>query len=187
MALTPPSTNPLSIALTSLSAGRRGISPLYGAALGEAAAVCIADASHPNPAAFKVDGVTEFDANLDWDAPSQQALNTWNDEEFTTEQGAYGIAALLVEELGLEVVQRSRKGTGFDYWLGASGEEPNLFQGLTRLEVSGIRAGDEAKISRRTRIKLNQTKKSDDLALPAVVAIIEFSSPKARISERCPT
>lgn len=94
---------------------------------------------------------------------------------------------MLVEEFGLEVVQRSRKGTGFDYWLGARNEEPNLFQGLTRLEVSGIRAGDEAKITKRTQIKIDQTKKSDGLALPAVVAIIEFSNPLARILERCPT
>lgn len=187
MALTSPAANPLSIALSSLAAGRRGITPAYGASLGEAAAVCIADARHPNPAPLKVDGFSEVDAHLGWDAPSQQALDTWNDEEFATEQGAYGIAALLVEEFGLEVVQRSRKGTGFDYWLGAREEESNLFQGLTRLEVSGIRVGDEAKIAQRTRIKLNQTKKSDDLALPAVVAIIEFSNPIARISERCPT
>jgi hypothetical protein len=134
-----------------------------------------------------VDGFNQVDANLEWSAPSQQALAAYNDEEFTTEQGAYGVAALLVEEFGFEVVQRSRKGTGFDYWLGARDREPNLFQGLTRLEVSGIRAGDEAKITQRVRIKLNQTKKSDDLALPAVVAIIEFSSPIARILERCPT
>ncbi|HOO92757.1 MAG TPA: hypothetical protein PKX94_04765, partial [Opitutales bacterium] len=62
MALNPPSANPLSIALVSLAAGRRGISPAYGASLVEAAAVCIADAMHPNPAPFRVNGFIEVDA-----------------------------------------------------------------------------------------------------------------------------
>lgn len=187
MPLSPPAKKRLAIALSSLAAGRRGISPAYGAALSEAASVCIAEAHHPNPAHLKISGYSQLDAQVDWDSPSQQARDTWNDEEFTTEQGAYCVAALLVEEFGLEVVQRSRKGTGFDYWLGARDEEPNLFQGLARLEVSGIRYGDDAIIAQRTRTKLNQTRRSDGLALPAVVAIIEFSNPAARISERCPT
>lgn len=181
-----PTVNPLAIALSSLGAGRKGISGAYGASLSEAASVCISEARHPNPAKFKVNGDFDVEAEVDWASPSQQVLDTWNDQEFATEQGAYGIAALLVEEFGLEVVQRSRKGTGFDYWLGPLGENSNLFQGLGRLEVSGIRAGNESRIAQRTRVKLAQTTKSDHLAVPAVVAIIEFGQPAAHISQRCP-
>ncbi len=37
-------------------------------------------------------------------------LRCWNDEEFTTEQAAYGIAFLIVRELtDLTVIERSRK------------------------------------------------------------------------------
>lgn len=187
MLLVPPATNPISVALSSLAAGRMGISSAYGGSLSEAASVCISEASHPNPACFRVDGHAEIEAKVNWDTPSVEALNTWNDHEFATEQGAYGIAALLVEEFGLEVVQRSRKGTGFDYWLGPRGKAADLFQGLSRLEVSGIRVGDQTKVAQRARIKFKQTAKSDNLALPAVVAIIEFSSPSALITERCHT
>lgn len=187
MALTAPVLNPVALALSSLGDGRLGISPAYGASLAEAASVCIADAHHLNPASFRIDGHSDFNAEMSWDAPDQKAFNTWNDEEFTTEQAAYGLAALLVEEFGLEVVQRSRKGTGFDYWLGEKGKaSTTLFQGLARLEVSGIRRGGETQIAQRVKIKENQTTKSDNLALPAVVAIIEFSTPAARITERCP-
>jgi hypothetical protein len=48
-------------------------------------------------------------------------------------------AILLMRALtGYTVIERSRKGTGFDWWLGT---EDNLFQGKVRLEVSGILRG----------------------------------------------
>lgn len=72
----------------------------------------------------------------------------WNDEEFTTEQAAYGIAFLIVRELtDLTAIARSSKGTRFDYWLGTvdtMGEIP--FQNKVRLEVSGIRQGDGSRV-----------------------------------------
>lgn len=67
-------------------------------------------------------------------------LRCWNDEEFTTEQAAYGIAFLIIRELtDLTVIERSRKGTGFDYWLGTTTDEGQPFKNKVRLEVSGIR------------------------------------------------
>jgi hypothetical protein len=39
--------------------------------------------------------------------------------------GAVGVAVLLSKQLtGFTVIQRSRKGTGFDYWLGDEDELP---------------------------------------------------------------
>lgn len=70
----------------------------------------------------------------------------WNDQEYTTEQAAYGIALLLLSKLTeFTVVERSRKGTGFDYWLGKPTDSSDLpFQKSMRLEVSGIRQGSQA-------------------------------------------
>ena len=53
---------------------------------------------------------------------------------------AVGVAILLAKsELGYSVMERSRKGTGFDYWIGDETELP--FDRKARLEISGIRKG----------------------------------------------
>ena len=73
--------------------------------------------------------------------------------EFTTEQAAYGTAFLIIRELtDLTVIERSRKGTGFDYWLGTfDTDEGQLFQNKVRLEVSGIRKGDSSRVKARLK------------------------------------
>jgi hypothetical protein len=79
---------------------------------------------------------------------------------------------------GKIVIERSWKGTGFDYWIGR--RQGLLFQDKARLEVSGILSGDQTNISTRVRQKVQQTKRSDGL-LPAYIAIIEFGRPGAEI------
>ncbi|QJE98788.1 hypothetical protein [Luteolibacter luteus] len=186
MTLISPSSDSVGLALSSLKSGRKGISPAYGAALSEAASVCIANFNHSNPASMHVqDNANIILADIIWEEPSEQIVRTWADLEVATEQGAYCLAALLVEKYGLEVMQRSRKGTGFDFWLGPPDQELLLFQNLVRLEVSGILCGDDSSIAQRSRIKVEQTKRSDDTKIPAVIAVIEFSNPAARIIERC--
>jgi hypothetical protein len=106
----------------------------------------------------------------------------WADPGETTEQGAYGIALLLVRALtGLTVVERSRKGTGFDWWLGP---DDRLFQAKARLEVSGIREGDLRTIRSRVRVKVKQTERSDVSGFPAFVVVVEFGTPRARVVRR---
>ncbi|MFH1007455.1 MAG: hypothetical protein V1800_08140 [Candidatus Latescibacterota bacterium] len=123
-------------------------------------------------------------ANIDWIPPTDQARRWWNDDQYATEHGAYCIAALLVEECGLEVVERSKKKTGFDFWLGQKEAQGPLFQDLTRLEVSGIRNGDRAQVESRVRQKINQTKVSDGV-LSAVIVVVEFGGPTTKMVERC--
>lgn len=107
-------------------------------------------------------------------------LRCWNDLEYTTEQAAYGIAFMIITRLtDFTVIERSRKGTGFDYWLGTENDDSLLpFQNKARLEISGIRAGDEKRINIRLKQKLEQTKPSDGI-LPAYVVVVEFSKPVA--------
>ena len=126
-------------------------------------------------------------AILEWQTASALIRRCWNDDEEATEHGAYGIATLLVPQVSdLQVVERSKKGTGFDYWLGSSTETESLFQNRARLEVSGIRTGTEAAVAGRVRKKLKQTERSD-ADLSAVVVVVEFGEPQSRVARRCPT
>jgi len=172
--------------LTSLRAGRTGLTPAFGECLAEAASVCFNSEGHSSPTEMPLRGSFSASTRINWEAPSEQSVRCWSDEQVATEHGAYGIAALVVETRGLEIVQRSKKGTGFDYWLGAQGEPFRLFQGLSRLEVSGIRRGSDSEINTRVRKKENQTKTSDG-ELPAIVVVVEFTSPSATVLERCVT
>ncbi len=121
---------------------------------------------------------------LDWHQLDAQAVSCWADDEFATEQGAYAIACLLVEKLtDWVVIERSWKGTGFDYWLGERSSEETLFQKRARLEVSGIRTGDLQKVQQRVRRKLRQIERSAGL-FPGLVIVVEFSQPLAVIASR---
>ncbi len=115
-----------------------------------------------------------------------EGVRCWNDEEYTTEQAAYGVAFLLILQLtGLTVVERSRKGTGFDYWLGVQDSTTTLpFQRMARLEVSGIRKGNRSQINVRVKQKTEQTRASDAQGLPAYIIVVEFSQPLSVIATR---
>lgn len=79
----------------------------------------------------------------------------------------------------LEVIERARKGPGFDYWLGKS---VGKFE--ARLEVSGILSGTEAQIGRRVKDKLEQMQRSDETGLPGYAAIVEFSRPRVHVGAK---
>ncbi|WP_341731529.1 hypothetical protein [Microcoleus sp. EPA2] len=106
--------------LQSLSQGLPAITPAFGAAIAEAGAICLTDEAHQPGVTLKVEGEFSTTFKLDWQPVTEQTRRCWNDEEYTTEQAAYGIAFLLILQLtNLTVIERSRKGTGFDYWLGS--------------------------------------------------------------------
>ena len=85
---------------------------------------------------------------------------------------------LALRQTDYTVIERSRKGTGFDYMLGD--RQDLLFTPKARLEVSGImRETDGNTAGLRFLQKAAQTAKSDDTRLPAYVAVVEFSAPKA--------
>jgi hypothetical protein len=96
------------------------------------------------------------------------------------------MAFLLILQLtDLTVIERSRKGTGFDYWLGTQGSTTTLpFERMARLEVSGIRKGNRSQINARVKQKTEQTRPSDARGLPAYIIVIEFSRPISVISTK---
>lgn len=183
--LSEPKTDPMGIMISSLAKGRVGITPAYGQSIAEAAAVCLDDQGHSSPTNMAILGKYEVSARIEWVPPSDQAKRCWNDDKDATEHGAYCVASLIVEQCGLEVVMRSKQKTGFDFWLGCKDDhEEAPFQGLSRLEVSGIRNRDRAELENRVKQKVTQTKVTDGV-LPAVIVVVEFGEPVAKMVERC--
>lgn len=162
-----------------------GITSVYGASLAEAAVVCLDEQNHQSGVHLQVDGDYNHKFPLIWSHQVSSLMRrTWYDRDFTTEQGAYGIAILLIINItNLAVAARSWRGTGFDFWLGPIGNNDILFQKKSRLEVSGIRRGDESNINARVKEKIKQTGRSNN-SLPAYVVVVEFSRPLSRVKRR---
>jgi hypothetical protein len=170
--------------LTDLKENAHELTPVFGEALAQAAAVCLDDQGHTSGRSLALKGDFSGSCALRWRRSSKKARRTWNDLEVATEYGAYGVATLLVWRYAhLKVVERSRKGTGFDFWLGDGSGTGTLFQNKARMEVSGIRKGDEDAIRRRTAAKITQTKRTSS-SLPTFVVVVEFSSPQSRVVRR---
>ena len=169
------------IDLCELRQGLPAITPSFGSALAEAGAICPSDQGHQSGIAITVQGNCSGVFTLLYPEVTDQMRRCWNDQEYATEQAAYGIALILIQRLtDFTVVERSRKGTGFDYWLGSAvepGKQP--FRKTARLEVSGIRQGSHQQIRTKVRLKGAQVKPTDTLA-PAYLAVIEFSQPLAQ-------
>ena len=177
-----------------------GITREKGNELAQAGAVCLQLQSHPQAVQFSVRGYVRRTFGLVWPLASEQAMRTWNDLDEAAEDGAVGIAALLAfKEIGYQVVLRSRKSTGIDYWLGDKDVSniSELEQAATealrevllddelvvraRMEVSGIRLGNDAVVRARVKRKLDQTKRSDNWGLPGYVVVVEFGRPLAEV------
>jgi hypothetical protein len=106
------------------------------------------------------------------------------DLQYTTEIGAYCLGIMIIQKLtAYKVIRQSQKGTGFDFWLGNQGDK-YPYQNKARLEVSGILNGSHFHINQRVRDKIEQTKQSNHLKLPAYIAVIEFSIPLLRVVKR---
>lgn len=170
--------------LRDLDSGRiPGVSQSVGASLAEAAGVCLESQGHVVGVQIVVKGYSNNRYSLNWPPITEQSIRAWGDRESATEFGAAGVAILLIEkETGYKVIERSRRGTGFDYWLGDDTDEP--LQPKGRLEVSGIRHGKNRDVGARVRQKLGQTDRSDNSTLPAYVIVVEFGGPLAEVREK---
>ena len=177
------------ISLETLKSGLPALTPALGEMLAEAASVCL-EAQAPGIVCsifIQQDEQSEISFLLRRLEVTDRMRRAYRDEQEATEFGACGIALLVVREItGYTVIERSVRGTGFDYWLGtaksadlAEGDlEP--FERKARLEVSGIRHGTEETIAARVREKRRQTQRSSGL-YSAYVTVVEFSRPQANV------
>lgn len=171
--------------LMDLAKERPRLTVARGVGFAEAAAVCLETNQHRPGVIMPVDGTAQDEFEVRWQSVEEAARSSWADLQEATEHGAYGVALLLVERLlGLTVVERSFKHTGFDYWLAPLASGGFLFQNRTKLEVSGIAEG-ESTIAERIRRKQAQVAKFDpNGTVPAYVAVIDFRHPAASLVKR---
>lgn len=154
-----------------------GVSSATRGYLAEAAVVCLERQQHTCGAIMSVQGDESTTEPVCWNMPyTDQMDRSWNDQEVATEHGACCISILwAVQHTPYTVVQRSRKKSGVDNWLGIKGE--TLFQNAARLEVSGIFNGNADSVDRRVKNKIQQSSQSDGTKLPAYISVVEFGSP----------
>ena len=158
------------------------ISPGRGKAMAEAGSVCLEGQGHSSGVSLRLQGDADHSHELRWPTVTDQIRRSWADEQEATEEGAAGIALLLIrQETSYSANSRSRKRTGIDFWLGS---DPDVLITTARLEVSGILQGDASTIMTRVREKKRQTEQSDDSGLPVYVSVVEFSAPVAHLEEK---
>lgn len=169
------------ISLNELESGLPGINRICGSFLCDASRMCFDNQNHVSGIKIILEGISNAECKVVWTGEiDEQSRRTWNDTQEMTEYGACGIAILLILRLTeYTVIERSKKGTGFDYWLGYKNAELP-FQNSARLEISGILKGDRLTFNSRVNQKLRQTFPTDYTELPAYVVVVEFSEPKAK-------
>lgn len=169
------------IRLSDICHGTPGITPVEGANLYENSVVALHNSGHPSPVELRMEGLCTESFSLAWDDTfDDQMRRTYADEQSVTERAAMAVSVMLaLRTTAYTVIERSRRGTGFDYMLGDN-DDP-LFMPKARLEVSGImRESDGNTVARRFEQKAAQTDRSDAMRLPAYVAVVEFATPKAK-------
>jgi hypothetical protein len=168
------------INLSDIRNGFPGMSSVICAQCYEACMVCFHRHNHNDGVLLDLQGDVIAKIALQWeDYFDDQIDRTWKDPEYSTEHGAICISAMLVKECTeYTIIERSRKGTGVDYWLGKEDDIP--FHNSARLEISGIfKESEKNNLNKRLKIKKKQTNQSDSMQLPAYISIIEFSNPQA--------
>lgn len=174
------------VELEELSNGMPGLTSAHGRVLAEAAGICLESQQHEPGVKFPRAGLMLDDIHVVWQAADDQQRRCYADMQEATEWGACAVAILMIKEAtGKVVVERSKKGTGFDYWIGDSDGDvdANPFKGAARLEVSGILNGSKSQIESRIRLKKYQIKPTDHLA-DGFVAVIEFGKPVACVENK---
>ena len=167
--------------MNDLAAGNiPAITSAVGSALAEAGAICLESQQHLPGVDLAVQGYHEQVYSLNWQPATEQAQRSWNDPDSATEKGAEGIAILIAKRvIGYSVIRQSRKGTGFDYWIGEESAEG--FLDKAGLEISGIRLGNHEDVKARVRKKLRQANKPG--TWPTYVIVVEFGTPLCEVRE----
>lgn len=171
----------LALDLDGLATGVLRLSPTVTGFYAEAAIVCLSSQGHASGVELRLKGPFARDSTIRWSEEREEANRSWRDSEEATQYGAAGLALLLIAGLTrYRVAVRSRKGTGFDYWLGHKLPKAGLFPTAACLEVSGIRRGSARDIKRRVGTKLRRpTSRRGEQKF--YVIVIEFGVPQSAI------
>ena len=173
------------ISLSDSKKGFPGIEPASAHYFYNACMVCLHLSNHSSNVLMELMGDNNCTIQLQWDNYfNEQIERSFKDIDEATEFGAICITAMLVIEFtGYTIIERSKKTTGFDYYLGNPNNRP--FEKSARLEISGIfKESENNNIRKRYMKKKSQTNQSDHMRLPAYISIIEFSKPKALLIKK---
>lgn len=171
--------------LNKLTKGIDNINATVGSFMFEAAVICLEHHNQVDTGSeFILDGDCDCSFAIKWSANNIE-IGSWNDEYVAIENGAYGIALLLVKELTkYKICGRSVRGDGFDFWLGNEDNTGELFQDkAARLEVSGILNGQN-RINSRINEKMIRIVNRPNNQYDFHVIVVEFSKPMARVRQR---
>ena len=149
----------------------------------EAAAICFEENDFRGNVSLKIEDKEKEIATFHfaWKPLTEQIKDMRNDLVEETEYAAYCIAFLMIHHLtNYQVIRRSKRKTGFDYWLGDK-EAEYPFEDTARLEVSGILKAKTNEITQRIKSKKEQTKQSDSSKLLAYIIVTEFSTPISKL------
>jgi hypothetical protein len=158
------------------------LSPTQCDFLSENCITTLENSNHKSGCFLSVQGDTEKQFCLEWKKEFEKA--GYKEKTKIVEHASETIAFFLSASLtDYTIVEESVIGTGFDYWLAYdeayNDTDPENFL-HARLEVSGIyKENTTNTLEKRVEEKKAQTKKSDNLQLPAYIAVTEFSTPKA--------
>lgn len=167
--------------LKDLGKGLPGLSSYAGMSKAEACGVCLQEQNHSNGVLYEVTGVFQENFIIEWDKVGHQAFCTWHDREEATEEGAVALAILVILKCSnYTIIKRSRKKTGVDYWLGNGAN----MKFEARLEISGIREETTSSLNQREKLKIEQTKQSDDLGVPVYIVVVGFKKPQSKVIMR---
>ncbi len=171
----------MEVNLDTLGNGIMGLTQEFGIFLLQACSVCLDNQGHSSGVSMNLtlsNGAQNL--NLEWSTiVDNQVKRNWSDLQEATEYAATGIALKLAESYSeSSCIERSSKGTGFDYWLGDE-DDIGLFQRKERLEISGIlRENSSNSLAKRINEKTEQTKATANTGLKAHICVVEFGNPK---------
>ncbi len=166
--------------LETLRVGILGLTPEICSFCLQACTVCLAHSNHQSGVNAALSETHSDKIQLNWTSIVDEKMRRgWKDWDETTEYGATAIAILLANELTeYPCIERSSKGTGFDYWLGEE-DDIGIFQTKARLEISGILSENSTNnLKQRVNIKEKQTNITADTNMNAHICVTEFSNPK---------
>ena len=141
---------------------------------------------------MQLDGEFTQSIGLTWPASTREHKDTFGEATSTAviDMGAeciairvamhcFGKTKLKIAASGTGV---TGSGTGVDYYLGDSSSDL-AFQGLVRLEISGILQNEQRRFRPRLREKLAQMARSDSMG-PGYAAIVMFGPPSTNLTKR---
>ncbi|EKD71515.1 MAG: hypothetical protein ACD_46C00175G0002 [uncultured bacterium] len=152
-------------------------------ALIEAGVYCLEDSKHLSGINTKLKGDKTDDYEIKWNSSCNKlAVFSWGEE--VIEWAAVAISILVATKItGYTAVERAMRGTGIDYWLGNFDDRALIFEQKERLEISGIKKGDDSAIKQRVNNKKKQTNQSASSKKPAHVLVVEFSRPEVNYAK----